>query len=566
MLSLFKRLRRLRAPRVAQRYTDPGLAWLRADDEPPRPTLTNAFAESTWVYACVSAIAQQVAHTPFRLSQDDSPTPGRVGPRGDRILTSGPLVELFNQPHPHLDRFLFWELIVSWLLLRGRAFIIGLDAEDRVVPLNRALPPRLMVLNPDRLNRLIAGHQLLGYRYQAAHHDLVESQELLPEEVISVRLANPFDCCDGHSPAAVAALAAQTDFAAAQFMKGLMLSNGDTGLLVSVPHEPSPEQRAQILAALRDRRRKSGTPDRPLFLWNGATIEKPALSMVDIQFLENRKFSRQEICAIYKTPQEILGFTEDANRAVAQAARLNWIENTIAPLCERLAAAFSPLLRASRSISGWFDIESLPAVQQARRERFRVARQGFEMGVPLAVLNQLFDLGLPALPHGDTSFLPATFQAVNESAEKSLLPIEGPGGRRCEPSNGAPSLQDSNTPSLHSSSALRARLSRFFFEQRGRVLARFFAGAPSVFDLPAENECLRAALRPLLNEASASAHVLDINETTQQQLNDALNESGADSREGRADRIRRVFQCAARERAPMLAKLLTNHSPVISNQ
>jgi phage portal protein BeeE len=187
MLSLLKRLRRLRAPSVAQRYTDPGLAWLRADDEPPRPTLTNAFAESTWVYACVSAIAQQVAHTPFRLSQDDSPAPGRVGPRGDTILTSGPLVELFNQPHPQLDRFLFWELIVSWLLLRGRAFIIGLDSEDRVVPLNRTLPARLMVLNPDRLNRVIAGHQLLGYRYQAAHHDLVESQELLPEEVISVR-------------------------------------------------------------------------------------------------------------------------------------------------------------------------------------------------------------------------------------------------------------------------------------------------------------------------------------------------------------------------------------------
>jgi hypothetical protein len=103
-------------------------------------------------------------------------------------------------------------------------------------------------------------------------------------------------------------------------------------------------------------------------------------------------------------------------------------------------------------------------------------------------------------------------------------------------------------------------LSRFFFEQRGRALAQFATGSPTLLDLPAENERLRAALRPILKDAVASDHIADINETTLQHLSEATAPvAGPESPEARADRIRRVFQSAARERAPMLARLLTTH-------
>jgi hypothetical protein len=55
----------------------------------------------------------------------------------------------------------------------------------------------------------------------------------------------------------------------------------------------------------------------------------------------------------------------------------------------------------------------------------------------------------------------------------------------------------------------------------------------------------------------------DVNETTIQQLADELNETRncLEGPEARAARIRRVFQSATRERAPILARLLTNHNP-----
>jgi phage portal protein BeeE len=103
-----------------------------------------------------------------------------------------------------------------------------------------------------------------------------------------------------------------------------------------------------------------------------------------MQFLDNRKFNRQEICAVFGVPQELLGFTEDANRSVGDAARLNFIENKITPLCEMLESDLEDLVgeyeAEGEELYAWFDLESLPVMQKARRESDRFRREAFRDG------------------------------------------------------------------------------------------------------------------------------------------------------------------------------------------
>src|SRR6185436_18843194 len=188
MLPLLRRLLSFRAAAPTVRRSMSPEQWLRADDDLPRLTLTNAFTQSTWIYACVSAVAQQVAQTPFRVGVGE-PARGRMSAErniGDALVQSGPLIDLLEQPHPQLERFLFWELVIGWLLLRGQVFVIGLDRSGKVAPINpaRTVPQQLMLLNPDRVTTVIADHELLGYRFYAGPRDLVASRELLPEEVL----------------------------------------------------------------------------------------------------------------------------------------------------------------------------------------------------------------------------------------------------------------------------------------------------------------------------------------------------------------------------------------------
>ena len=397
-------------------------AWLsgRESSLPGLSMLTSAYQQSSWVYACITTLAESVSAIPFRF----------VDSKNSELRTVNPeLVRLFDQPHPQLDRFQFWELIVIWLCLRGEAFIYPIS-EGRVT----RVPNSLLILCPDHLHEITRNGELAGWRYSASalritHH---ASSVFLPEELIHIRLPNPFNFFRGMSPLTVAYLAAQTDYAAAQFMKGTMINNADTGLIVTTAEQLSPEQIEEVKAALRERKRAAGTADKPLFLWGGAQVQRPTISSADMQFLENRKFNRQEICAIFKVPQELLGFTEDANRSVSESMRLNFMENRIAPLCKRLEAAFEQLIqRFGRTsytsptytpIRGEFHVKSTPIMQAAQRSRVQTALRLFSLGVPVNVINQNLDLGLPDLPHGQTCYLPNGVNALGKVEQAPALP------------------------------------------------------------------------------------------------------------------------------------------------
>src|SRR6266568_4328270 len=74
------------------------------------PLLTNAYQQVVWVYRAINVLAEQVANIPFLFS---------AGERGrESLITSAPLADFYNRPHPQINRFQYWELRVLWLLLR----------------------------------------------------------------------------------------------------------------------------------------------------------------------------------------------------------------------------------------------------------------------------------------------------------------------------------------------------------------------------------------------------------------------------------------------------------------
>jgi len=368
------------------------------DDLRGGAALVNPYEQSVWVHACIHTLAANVAQAPFRFS--------RGARKGEDLLTTGPLVELFNRPHPQLTRFGFWELYVSWLCLRGEVFVVPAQVSRQ--------ERRFYVLSPDQFQHVIDDHELVGWRYTGFGPQApLESQVFLPDEVIHDRIANPFNTWRGISPLNVALLPAQTDYASAQFMKGAMINNADTGVIACMDEQLSPEQREQLLAGLRARKRSAGTADRPMLLWGKVRLERAVPTNTDLQFLENRKFNRQEICAVFGVPQELLGFTEDANRSVSDSARLNFIENRIAPLCQRIEAAMDrEVKRFGPQVQGFFDIDNLPIMQIARRSRVETARKFFEMGVPFNDINRALDLGFPDYAWGNVGYVPNNLVAA----------------------------------------------------------------------------------------------------------------------------------------------------------
>jgi HK97 family phage portal protein len=392
-------------------------------------TMQNAYQQVVWVYRAINVLAEQVANVPFLFS---------TGGRGrENLITTGPLLDFYNRPHPQINRFEYWELRIIWLMLRGECFRVPIY-EDPAGTLSTASPTRfqkngtlwkaslpnassphtlkrVLILDPAHFHHIIQDHQLVGWRYTGfGPQTPLESQVFLPEEVWFEKLPNPFDFWRGMPPLYAASTAARTDFAAGAFMRGIIENNGDTGVMVRTEKPLSEEQEQQVFSALRDRKRGAGVADRPVLLTGVSEIIKPELSSSDLQFLENRKFVRSEICAAFGVPEEIITGTDHAKYDVMQGARQNFIENRVAPLCRRLEAEEQMLVKSlDPRAEGWFDLDSLPIMQQAQRTRLAAAKTAFDMGVPFNELNRVLDLGFKKLPWGDEGYVPAAMQNVN---------------------------------------------------------------------------------------------------------------------------------------------------------
>src|SRR5439155_27236689 len=79
--------------------------------------------------------------------------------------------------------------------------------------------------------------------------------------------------------------------------------------------------------------------------------------------------------------------------------------------------------------TGWFDVDSMPIMQEAQRTRLAAAKVGFEMGIPFNELNRVFDLGFKSLPWGNTGYLPANLQhagALAAEAPRQLIAPHDP--------------------------------------------------------------------------------------------------------------------------------------------
>ncbi len=373
-------------------------AWLRGEDLDCGPRMTNAYHQ-VWVYRAINVLAEQIANIPFLFSS---------GERGrENLITSGPLHDFYDRPHPQISRFEYWELRIIWLMLRGECFRIPIYESASGSSTPRRKLSRVLILDPAHFQHIVENHQLIGWRYTGSGPGTpLAGQVFLPEEVWFEKLPNPFDFWRGLAPLQAAAMAAQTDFAASAVMRGVIENNADTGVIVRTEKQLGPDQREELWAALRDRKRRAGLADKPLLLSGVSEIIKPELSSSDLQFLENRKFSRAEICAAFGVPEEIITGTDHAKYDVMQGARQNFIENRVAPLCGRLEAAEAlTVAQLQPGAVGWFDLDSLPIMQQARRARLASAKIGFDMGVPFNELNRVLDLGFKPLPWGDRGFL-----------------------------------------------------------------------------------------------------------------------------------------------------------------
>ena len=310
---------------------------------------------SPWVYVAVNRIAEAAALVPFHVA--------RRSAEGAVEVVDHPFERLLQKPNPLLSRFELIEHTVGHLEIHGNAYWF-LAGEPGGHPL--ALWP----LRPDRVSVVPdARRGVRGYVYEVDGRQV----PLDAAEVVHFRRWHPGNDYYGLSALEAARLAVEADRAMAEWNRrycgeGMAVPAG----IVAIRERVSDSDYGRLQ---REWRLAYGGRERRTAFLRGASVEwhNVGLSQQDMDFVNARRFNREEIFQIFGIPVGM--FSENATEANALVGERVFVERTLWPKLVRIAEKITTDLLPfyGRGLVGRFE-DIRPQDRRAQLEEIRVAR------------------------------------------------------------------------------------------------------------------------------------------------------------------------------------------------
>nr|DAL14494.1 MAG TPA_asm: portal protein [Caudoviricetes sp.] len=371
-----------------------------------KAAVEEGFKASVWVYSTTDRKAKAAASVPWYVYRRNSK--GEWEP-----YTDHPLQILLDKPNPFTSRSLFIKRMILQLELAGNSLEHMVLQGGKPVELWNVGPDRIKPVKDDR--DFIKSYE---YRHSEREQDKIY---LKPGEIIHSMYVDPSNPYWGVSPLQVAARTVDTDIEAVQWNKVALQNRAVTDGAFKIEKDITREQYLELRRQVREQHEGASNARAPWVLGSGAEWQPMSLSPVDMDFIEGRKMTREEICAVFSVPPPLVGILDKANYSNMQEARRVFWLDTIIPLLtdirDTLNRALTPYFQTDgEEIMIDYDVSNVEALQENFKEKIETAKSLWSMGVPLNTINQRLDLGFEDMEGGDIGYLPASLLPANMAA------------------------------------------------------------------------------------------------------------------------------------------------------
>jgi len=359
--------------------------------------IKNPYANNVWVYSACTAITTNLLQLP-KVLDDVSDNDEEV------MLTEHPLLSLLENPNPLMDGPTFWENVILDLLLPtpatkgGQCFILAESGTNRPVNLQKGeIPLELYPFSDDFITPIQdkADHGLLGWKYKVPNGN----KEIIykPEELIRIFLVDPRDMLKGQSPVWAARRGIRTDQKAVALNENFFDNNASLGGALQTDAELDAEIATEIRSKFEESYAGQENAGRIPLLHSGVSYKQYSQSHQEMQFLDQRKYTREEILAVYRVPKFMVSVYEDINFATAKAADRGFWTNTLLPLDDRVVRSFNNqwikyIEEGQLRLKS--DFSRVQALQPDLTEKLEQAKQMFDLMIPVAEINRRLELQL----------------------------------------------------------------------------------------------------------------------------------------------------------------------------
>ncbi len=268
------------------------------------------------VRRAVSTKAKMLASMPMRLSTSD-----------DRIIESGPLIDLIECPNPLMGRVDFWKSTSTWLDLSGACHWVFTRMQGsrptEIVPVS-SWQMRPVV---DRMTG-----ELKKWRYRAVGTSWSDAVDIMPDEVWTVG-EDAFDPDKpfGYSSPLEAAGMSISQVFKADLANEASLDNGvEPGGVFTIPGTPTEPQLADARRQIKERA-GSRNRRRHLVLYGGMTWESISSSFSEMEFSTLLKLKQTDVCIAIDVDPAAIGLVEGGRYEFVKSAKASLWTDVIIP-------------------------------------------------------------------------------------------------------------------------------------------------------------------------------------------------------------------------------------------
>ncbi len=330
-----------------------------------------SYEQAIWTYAAVFRIATTGAKVPFKIYKK------RVTKKGKRTEVTDKLVnQVLETPNPYTTRFNLWEATLAFAELTGNSYWELVSEGDQP-------PEEIYVLRPDHMEIRPSRQKLVDYYlFNINGKDI----RLLPEDVLHFKYFSAVSELYGTSANTAAEKSIvldlySLDFNARFFKAGARIM----GVLETDRHLSDKAMKrlsSKWIGKYGGVQKAFKTP----VLEEGLKYHAISSSHTDMEFIEQRKMTREEILAAYGVPPAIVGLFEYANYANSREQKKLFWEDTMLPKLIKMQEYVSVFLlpRYGTRLVGEFDLTTVSALQDSEEVKAKTATTLVDSGIMTA--------------------------------------------------------------------------------------------------------------------------------------------------------------------------------------
>lgn len=341
-----------------------------------------------WQFKAAKLLGETVGYAAFRLY--------RIKADGSwSEIDSHPALDLLHQPNPISTHSELLEMLSMSLDFYGNGYLY-MDGADSPT----AKPKALYFLKPQNVTIVRTDsfpESVIAYKYRHKSREYV----FQPHQILHIRESNPDDPILGFGAVQAMSDSVDLDLSARQWNRAFFRNSARPDLILKSKFKTR-EQMDPIRMQFEDRYRGTENAHKVAILPDGVEPDKMGWSQKEMDFVEQLKWSRDDILSGLRTPHVVLGLGagENLNRATAEATNYIYALRTVMPRLRRIATFLNVLFIPRFGKDLVIEFDNVVPEDEDLAIKKRIAALG---GSPYESVNEVRDeLGLEPIENGDS--------------------------------------------------------------------------------------------------------------------------------------------------------------------